>query len=156
MAQTLKEKKNEAEERGIHIPDTICGDKNIVGIYEFFKVKDDEKYCFYVGKSTDVAYRLLGSSSGHIYMYLHNNFSKLVPLKINQYLNEGYEIEVEIIEIDYNDISFSKAAHRLALAELKEIVNFQELGQCEFQVPEGVGTNEEKFWEEYYKKSDTK
>ena len=61
------------------------------------------------------------------------------------------QFQVEIEEIDYSDTSFSKAAHRLALAELQQIVHYQSIGQCEFQTPEGAGTYEEKFWEENYK-----
>ena len=148
---TYEQKIEKAKEKRIHIPEDIIK-KNIVGIYEFFRIKGNEEFCFYIGKSTNIAYRLLGSSSGHIYMYLNDNTSKIVPLKIKEYLNSGYDIKVKIIEVDYKDSSFSKAAHRLALAELQEIVKYQEKGQCQFQVPEGVGTNEEKFWEENYKK----
>lgn len=150
MGMTYEQKIREAKRIGIDIPDNLLKDKNIVGIYEFFKIKGNEEICFYIGKSTSIAYRLLGSSNGHIYMYLNNDFSKLVPLKINEYLNEGYKIKVKILEVDYNDTSFSKAAHRLALAELQEIVKYQEIGQCEFQTPEGAGTYEEKYWEENY------
>jgi hypothetical protein len=148
---TCEEEIKIAKENGITIPEGILN-KNIVGIYEFFKIKGNEEFCFYIGKSTNIAYRLLGSSSGHIYMYINNNFSKTVPLKIKEYRDDGYDIEVKILEVDYYDNSFSKAAHRLALVELQEIVKYQEMGQCQFQVPEGVGKNEEKFWTENYKK----
>ena len=53
--------------------------------------------------------------------------------------------------VEYKDTSFSRAAHRLALAEISEIVKYQREGQCLEQMPEGVGMNEEKFWEENYK-----
>ncbi|HCY07218.1 MAG TPA: hypothetical protein DHS57_08260 [Erysipelotrichaceae bacterium] len=148
---TYEEKIKKAKEKRIHIPEDIIK-KNTVGIYKFFRVKGNEEFCFYIGKSTDIAYRLLGSSSGHVYMYLKNNISKMVPLKIKEYLKNGYDIKVKIIEVDYFDSCFSKAAHRLALTELQEIVKYQEKGQCKFQVPEGVGTNEEKFWTENYKR----
>ena len=153
MRMTLKQKKDEAEKQGIHIPAEILGKKNIVGIYGFFVIKKDEEYCFYIGKSTDIADRLLGSSDGHVYLYLKKRCSKLVPKKINEYRNNKYEIEVRILDrIDYHDTSFSKAAHRLALAELQRIVLYQEQGQCEFQMLEGSGTYEKKYWEENYKK----
>ena len=84
-------------------------------------------------------------------MYLNNDFSKIVPSKINEYLNKGYKIKVTVQEIDYRDTSFSKAAHRLAFAELQEIVRYQEKGQCPFQLPEGIGKNEKLFWEQNYK-----
>lgn len=148
---TYKEKIKEAENNKILILyDLLCQD-HVVGIYKFFKVKDAEKYCFYIGKSTNIAYRLFGSTKGHIHMFLKKDFSKLVPSKINEYLNDGYTIQVEIEKIDYTDTSFSKAAHRLALAELQQIVYYQNIGQCEFQTPEGTGTYEEKFWKENYK-----
>ena len=85
-------------------------------------------------------------------MYLNTNRKNLVPIKIAEYIKNGYAIRVEITEVNYEDTSFSKAAHRLALAELQEIVKYQEMGQCEFQLPEGVGEQEEKFWEDNYKK----
>lgn len=148
---TYKRKIEEAKKKGIDLPNDLSLSENCVGIYKFFKIKDNEKYCFYIGKSTDIAYRLLGSSGGHIYMYLNKDFSRLVPFKINEYINNDYRIKVEILKIDYRDSSFSKATHRLALAELKEIVEYQNKGQCQFQLPEGVGTYEEKFWEKNYK-----
>lgn len=149
---TYMEKIKEAQKRKIDIPTELADGRSRVGIYKFFKIKDNDIYCFYVGKSTDIAYRLLGSSGGHIYMYLNNNLKKLVPIKIAEYIKNGYAIRVEITEVNYEDTSFSKAAHRLALAELQEIVKYQEMGQCEFQLPEGVGEQEEKFWEDNYKK----
>ncbi len=155
MGKTLKQKKDEAEKEGIHIPADLLGDKNIVGIYGFFAIEKDEEHCFYIGKSTNIAYRLLGSSDGHVYLYLKKAYSKLVPQKINEYRNDKYEIEVRVLDtIDYHDTSFSKAAHRLALAELQRIVLYQEQGQCEFQIPEGSGTYERKYWEKHYKNSD--
>lgn len=149
---TNYEKVQLAKSKGVILPDILLKDDNIVGVYKFFKVKNNNKYCFYIGKSTNIAYRLLGSGSGHIYMFLNGNFSKLIPLKIRDYLNEGYSIEVEIKEVDYHDVSFTKATHRLALEELKEIVYYQEKGECDLQTPEGVGTYEENFWENNYKK----
>jgi hypothetical protein len=152
VGMTNKEKIEKAKKSGIDVPKKLIEEKNIVGIYEFFRIKKGEKdHCFYIGKSTDMAYRLLGSSSGHIYMYLQDNYSKLVPSKIKEYIEDGYRIEVKIIEINYHDKSFTNAAHRLALEELKEIVKYQSQGQCKFQTPEGVGMYEKKFWEENYK-----
>ena len=120
---TYMEKIKEAQKRKIDIPTELADGRSRVGIYKFFKIKDNDIYCFYVGKSTDIAYRLLGSSDGHIYMYLNTNLKKLVPIKIAEYIKNGYAIRVEITEVNYEDTSFSKAAHRLALAELQEIGN---------------------------------
>lgn len=152
MRKTFKQKIDEARKHGIYIPTELVSNVNIVGVYGFFAIKEDEEYCFYIGKATNMANRLLGSSKGHIYMYLNKDFSKLVPQKIKEYLNNRYKIEVRILdEIDYHDTSFSKAAHRLAFAELQRIVEYQKMGQCEFQMPEGSGIYERKYWEKNYK-----
>lgn len=148
---TYKEKIEMAKRSNITINYDLLKRDNVVGIYKFFKVKGDLRYCFYIGKATDVAFRLLGASRGHIYMYLKENYSKLVSLEMKNALEDGYKIEVEIEEKDYKDTCFSKAAHRLALAEIQEIVKYQELGQCLLQKPEGVGKKEEDFWERNYK-----
>ena len=57
----------------------IGDSENIVSVYKIFaKTKNsDECICLYIEKSTDVAYRLLGSSNSHIYMYLKNNLTTL-------------------------------------------------------------------------------
>ena len=44
---------------------------------EMMHYNENEEFCFYIGKSTDIAHRLLGSNEGHIYMYLNNDFSKI-------------------------------------------------------------------------------
>ena len=54
----------------------------------------------------------------------------MVPSEIKNCIEDGYEIEVEIEEKDYKDTCFSRAAHRLALAELQEIIKYQEADQC--------------------------
>ena len=146
------EKIKQAKESNISIPTEIGGNKNIVGVYKIFAKKNEERICLYIGKSTDIAYRLLGSSNGHIYMYLKNNLTKLVPQLIKQYISNNYEIEVEIIEVDYRDTHFSRAAHRLASVEISEIVKYQEAGQCLYQLPDGIGDREERFWTENYNK----
>ncbi len=149
---TFKEKISLAKENNIIIPSNLADKENIVGVYKIFGRKNERRTCLYIGKSTNIAYRLLGSGGGHIYMYLNHNLSKLVPCIIDKYIKDGYIIEIEIIKVEYNDTSFSRAAHRLALAEISEIVKYQKEGQCLEQMPEGVGMNEEKFWEENYKK----
>ena len=79
-----------------------------------------------------------------------------LPISIRKYLNLGYDIEVKIlVDCDdiYKDTNFSRAAHRLALAEIQQIVKYQELGQCLEQLPEGIGQDERRYWEEKYKKN---
>lgn len=75
---TYEQKIGRAKAIGIDIPNILLGDRNIVGIYKFFYCTENEEFCFYVGKSTNIISRLFGSSGGHIYMYLNNDFSKLV------------------------------------------------------------------------------
>lgn len=145
------EKIEMAKRKNIILPPELASDKNIVGVYKIFAVKDEISTCLYIGKSTNISYRLLGSGGGHIYMYLNNNFSKLVPFIIDKYINQGYIIQIEIMPVEYNDEFFSRAAHRSALVEIREIVKYQNLGQCLEQIPEGVGMNEVKFWQENYK-----
>lgn len=148
------EKIKQARKRKIFIPPEIVSSEDIVGVYKIFAKKNDEYICLYIGKSTNIASRLLGSS-GHIYMYLKNNLTNLVPQLIKKYLNSGYEIEIKIIKIDYSDIHFSRAAHRLACAEINEIVKYQNDGQCLEQLPEGVGDREKKFWAKKYRKDNS-
>ena len=149
---TYEEKISVAKKHSIDIPDVLASGKAIVGVYGFFAIKDEVEECFYIGKATNMARRILGASDGHVYMYLQRNMTKFVPRKIREYIKRGYRIEVRILEqIDYHDTSFSKAAHRLALAELQKIVEYQEKGQCLDQRPEGAGGYVEKYWEKHYR-----
>lgn len=152
MRMKYEQKIEEAKKQRIHLPTNLLR-KNIVGVYGFFATNENERLCFYIGKATNMASRLL-ASTGHVHYYLYGHFGKLVPDKIKHYLNLGYDIEVEILdEIDYEDISFSRAAHRLALAEIQQIVNYQKLGQCLEQRPEGVSSKEEEYWKRNYNKN---
>ena len=149
---TYEEKISVAKKHSIDIPDVLASGKAIVGVYGFFAIKDEVEECFYIGKATNMAGRILGASDGHVYMYLQQNMTKFVPRKIDEYIKQGYRIEVRILEqIDYRDTSFSKAAHRLALAELQKIVEYQEKGQCLDQRPKGAGGYAEKYWEKHYR-----
>ena len=151
MGMTNKQKVDMANERGIDLPLEIL-ERDIVAVYGFFAKKNNEEFCFYVGKATNLCARLLGSSSGHIHRYLKHNVTKLVPKLIDQHLQAGYRIEVRILEeVDYQDSSFSRAAHRLAFAELKGIVDMHKEGLCLDQLPEGAGPNSNTYWEKHYK-----
>lgn len=149
MGMTYKEKLEEAKMRNIAIPSEILY-KDIVGVYKFFATLEDEKICFYVGKSTNIRERLL-SSNGHIHLFFKES-EKLVPSEIKYYLGQNYEILVEIEEVDYSDTDFSRASHRLSLAEITEIVKYQSMGQCLKQLPEGIGEGEREYWENNYKR----
>lgn len=148
MGMTYKAKLEKAKMRNITIPSEIL-EKDIVGVYKFFAILEDEKVCFYIGKSTNIRERLL-SSNGHIHLFFKDS-DKLVPSEIKNYLNEKYKIVVEIIKVNYYDTEFTRASHRLALVELAEIVKYQSQGQCLKQLPEGVSDNEFKYWENNYK-----
>ncbi len=151
MGMTNKQKVDMANERGIDLPLEML-ERDIVAVYGVFAKKKNEEFCIYVGKATNLRARLLGSSSGHIHLYLNNNVEKLVPKLIDQHLQAGYRIEVRILEeVDYQDSSFSRAAHRLAFAELKWIVDMQKEGLCLEQLPEGAGPYSGAYWEKYYK-----
>lgn len=150
---TLEQKIEEAKKQRIYLPDNLLK-KDIVGVYGFFAAKENVKECFYIGKATNMIARLLDSSEGHVHHYLYKHFGNLVPDKIKEKLDLGYDIKVEILdEIDYEDTFFSRAAHRLALAEIQQIVKYQELGQCLEQSLEGVGKNEEEYWKRRYRKN---
>lgn len=79
-------------------------------------------------------------------------FSKNQRSEIKYYLGQNYEILVEIEEVDYFDTDFSRASHRLSLAEITEIVKYQSMGQCLKQLPEGIGKGEREYWENNYKR----
>ena len=87
---TFKEKIIVAKKNNIFIPSDLADNQNIVGIYKIFGKKNGRRKCLYIGKSTNIANRLLGSERGHIYMYLNNNLSKLVPRIINKYIKAGH------------------------------------------------------------------
>ena len=148
MGMTYKAKLENAKMRNITIPSEIL-EKDIVGVYKFFAILEDEKVCFYIGKSTNIRERLL-SSNGHIHLFFKES-EKLVPSEVKYYLGQNYEILVEIEEVDYFDTDFSRASHRLSLAEITGIVKYQSMGQCLKQLPEGIGKGEREYWENNYK-----
>ena len=152
MRLTSEEKKLKAESMKVFLPDEVLDDK-CVCIYGFFAVKNRKRECFYVGKTTNLNDRMLNSSDGHIYDFINGTYTKLVPELINKYRDEDYKIYVKVLEkVDYRDTSFSRAAHRLALAEYKWIVHYQEKEQCLDQMPEGIEKDgkEMKFWKKNY------
>ena len=122
MGMTYKQKVDMANERGIDLPLEIF-DRDIVAVYGVFAKKKNEEFCIYVGKATNLRARLLGSSSGHVHLYLNNNVKKLVPKLIDQHLQAGYMIEVRILEeVDYQDSSFSRAIIDLPLQNLSGLL----------------------------------
>lgn len=91
---------------------------------------------------------MLGKNS-HLNDYLRGVRKTDVHKKIEKYLNDGYEIEIRILQkIDYIGDSFEKDANRLALAELQELVNYQDMGGCQKQLSEAVKEKYERIeWE---------
>ena len=122
MGMTNKQKVDMANERGIDLPLEML-ERDIVAVYGVFAKKENEEFCIYVGKATNLRARLLGSSSGHVHLYLNNNVKKLVPKLIDQHLQAGYMIEVRILEeVDYQDSSFSRAIIDLPLQNLSGLL----------------------------------
>ena len=68
MRKTLKQKFDEANKQGINVPSELISNDDIVGVYGFFAIKENEEYCFYIGKAINIANRLFGASNGHVYM----------------------------------------------------------------------------------------
>ena len=67
MGMTYEEKLEKARMRNIAIPSEISY-KYIVGVYKLSATLEDEKICFYIGKSTNIRERLL-SSNGYIHLF---------------------------------------------------------------------------------------
>lgn len=153
------QKFEEAKKRRIYLPPELLDRTAIVCVYGFFAAKGAEKICFYIGKTTNLKSRLLDAChGGHVYYYLIGKFKTeksemLVPTQIEQYLRQDYDVSVEILEnVNYDDTNFSRAAHRLALAEMEWIVKYQKQDQCLKQLPEGIGWsgNEHRNWDRNY------
>ena len=159
MGNIIDKKIAAAENYKIKFDDILKDDK--VGIYGFFAINGDEKKCFYVGKSTSFRNRMFSSSCGHIHCYLRYRETngdeykdKLIVKEIQAALDKGYSIKVECLEtVEYRDEFFSRAQHRLALAELKWIVHFQEKGECLTQLLDGNNSKrDQNYWNKHYKK----
>ena len=149
---TYEEKIIAAKEKGITLP-PLEEMESTTGIYGFYAVKGKEQICFYVGKAVNIASRMFNSNNeGHIFRYLKGDTEKIVSRNIIHYRNLGYTIEVHILEsVDYEDQYYTRAAHRLAFAELKHIVFYQEMGQCLEQKLEGSKASDEAFFNKNYK-----
>lgn len=151
------QKAQKAQKYNIFIEDVLKTDET--GIYGYFYIDTrGNEHCFYIGKASSFFNRTF-SSNGHIHQFLRFKetngkmySNKLVVEMINNIVKSGRKIEVRCLEIvDYSDSSFSRAAHRLAFAELKWITEYQKNDDCLNQLPDGVGKNEEDYWiNKYY------
>ncbi len=54
MRKTLKQKFDEANKQGINVPSELISNDDIVGVYGFFAIKENEEYCFYIGKAINI------------------------------------------------------------------------------------------------------
>lgn len=114
-------------------------------------------YCIYVGKASSFYVRTF-SKDGHIHKFLRYKETngklyseEFVVRLIDNLQKNKCSIYVKCLEIvDYYDKSFSRAAHRLAFAELYWITKYQNMGECLDQLPEGVGSHEENYWKNNY------
>ncbi len=132
------------EKINITIDSKLIPTKKIRGIYGFFAKKETKEYCFYIGKSNNIFIRLLGSNS-HLNNYLRGVRSTDVHKNIEQYLFNGYSIHVKVLEIvEYKGNCFEQDANILALAELKQLVYYQDQNQCKNQLSEAVKVKREK------------
>lgn len=154
---TIKEKTEKAQAYGISIDEILKTDNT--GIYGYFFIDENgNERCFYVGKATSFYYRTFDSGNGHIHKYIQfkktngKKYSKdLVVQLMDLFVMKNYKIRCRCLElVDYYDTSFSRAAHRLAFAELYWITKYQNMGECLSQMPEGVGSKEENYWKRKY------
>ncbi|BDF68135.1 hypothetical protein CE91St43_21070 [Oscillospiraceae bacterium] len=143
---------NKIKELGIYVPKEMTPESKIRGVYGFFVKLDVNNTCFYIGKSNNIFLRIFGNTS-HLNDYLRDIRRTDVHKKIEKYLNDGHEIEIKILQkIDYIGDSFEKDANRLALAELQELVKYQDMGGCQEQLSEAVKERYERIeWERIFK-----
>ena len=143
----------DAKLQNIFVQEEIKPNSHIRGVYGFFAKRDDEEIPFYIGKSNKIFNRMF---TGHIYHYLRGVRNTNVQKRIEDFLNNGYFIEVRILKkVRYKGDSFIQDANRLALAELKEIVKQQNKGFCitEDQISEAVKQKtEKKEWNDKFTK----
>ena len=92
--------------------------------------------------------RMFGKGSTHIYGYERGVRKEQLQVKMDNYLKEGKKIEVRVLEeVPFMGDSFAQDANRLALAELKILVQYQDNGFCLGQLSEAVkAKRESEIW----------
>lgn len=142
-----------AIKNGIDVSEYFLDSKNIIrGVYGLFCKKENEKYCFYIGRSYDISARVFGYE-GHITMYNSHNYEKSVPKMIHEKINDGWKISIHILAfVKYEGDNYYRDMQRLAFAEYKLIEEHQEKGECLYQLPEGTWITEEN-WNNNYRKN---
>lgn len=139
---------NKAKEMNIFVPEKLNPESKIRGIYGFFAVSEGKEECFYIGKSNNIFMRMFGKGSTHIYGYERGVRKEQLQVKMDNYLKEGKKIEVRVLEeVPFMGDSFAQDANRLALAELKILVQYQDNGFCLGQLSEAVkAKRESEIW----------
>lgn len=140
---------NRAKELKIIIPEELNPQSRIRGVYCFVAVKQDQKIPFYIGKSNNIFLRMFQGGSSHLNDYLRGVRRTEVHRQIEKYIENGYHIEIRILKkVEYTGDTFAQDANRLALVELKELVEYQDKGFCLEQLSEAVkGKYEREEWE---------
>lgn len=133
--------------------------ENIRGIYGIFSLTDSTKKCIYIGRAANIASRML-SNEGHLSDFYSYSLSELknmalpamVPQLILDEILAGKKICIEIIEkVPYVGDEYHKDMQRLAFAESKAITEYQDKGECLYQLPEGSWISKDT-WNELYRK----
>ena len=156
IEELANQKTKKAEKYNIFIDEELKTEQ--VGIYGYFYMDPrGNEHCIYVGKASSF-YERTFSKDGHIHKFLRYKETngklyseELVVRLIDNLQKNKCSIYVKCLEIvDYYDKSFSRAAHRLAFAELYWITKYQNMGECLDQLPEVVGSHEENYWKNNY------
>lgn len=151
--KVLIDRISEAKEQKILIPKELTTRSCVRGVYGFFAVKMNEEIPFYIGKSNNIFLRMFGRSS-HLNSYIRGLRNTPVLQNIEKYLETDYHIEIKILKkVKYKGDNFESDANRLALAELKELVEYQDKGFCLVQLSEAVKEKYERIeWETKFPK----
>lgn len=114
-------------------------DPPVRGIYGIFIEDKGQKKCVYVGKAENL-YNRMFKSDGHIV-----NIKKGIHFnsQLKQALEQGQNIIIEVLEEvpsikgDYTEAAYNCDMQKLASAEYKYIDDYQNKGECLWQLPEG-------------------
>lgn len=144
---------SKAIKNGIVVSEYFLDSRNVIrGVYGLFCEKKNDKYCFYIGRSFDISTRLFGFY-GHVTMFNNHDCEKIVPKLIQERINEGWKISIKILAfVEYEGDNYYRDMQRLAFAEYKLIEEYQEKGECLYQLPEGTWIKEEN-WNTNYRKN---
>lgn len=114
-------------------------DPPVRGIYGIFIEDKGQEKCVYVGKAENL-YNRMFKSDGHIV-----NIKKGIHFnsQLKQALEQGQKIIIEVLEEvpsikgDYTEAAYNCDMQKLASAEYKYIDDYQNKGECLWQLPEG-------------------